>query len=214
MANYQEGNVKLSNTQLNKLKYAAKIKTGTILRLNKKNFENEELPHELSLTTRQTTKIRNTFANAMSTDTKLSKAQLSKIIQSGGTFGSWSGNLGKKALTNIAIPLARDSLPGLVINLTSSAINKFDRKISGKRAVRAGREFTLFISNEDMNYIIKIIKSSEDSGVLIDGVTEAIKDEIKKTRRWISWSFVSTFSRFNSTTSNFFSSKRYKWKRS
>ena len=145
MANYQEARVKLTNTQLNKLKSAAKNKTGTILRLNKKNFEDEELPHELFLTTRQTTKIRNAFANNMSTDIKLSKAQISKIIQSGGSFGSWLGNLGKKALTNIAIPLARDNLPGLVSNLTSSAINKFDRKISGKGAMQAGKGFPLFI---------------------------------------------------------------------
>ena len=88
-------------------------------------------------------------------------------------------NLGKKALKNIAIPLARDNLPGLVINLNSNPINKFERKISGKGAVRAGKGFTLFISNEDMNDIIKIIKSLEDSGVLIDGVTETVKHEIK-----------------------------------
>ena len=93
MANYQEARVKLTNTQLNKLKSAAKNKTGTILRLNKKNFEDEELPHELFLTTRQTTKIRNTFANNMSTDTKLSKAKISKITQSVESFGSWLANL-------------------------------------------------------------------------------------------------------------------------
>ena len=112
---------------------------------------------------------------------KLSKAQMSKTIQSSGSFGSWLANLGKKALTNVAIPLARDNLPGLVSNLTSNAINKFDRKISGKGAVRAGKGFTLFISNEDMNDIIKIIKSLlEDSDVLTDGVTETVKHEIKK----------------------------------
>ena len=48
--------------------------TGTILRINKKNCEDEELPHELFLTTRQKTKIRNAFANNVSTDIKLSKA--------------------------------------------------------------------------------------------------------------------------------------------
>ena len=95
----------------------------------------------------------------MSTYIKLSKGQISKIILSGGFFSSWLGKLGKKALTNIAIPLARDNLPGLVSNLTSNAINKFERKISGKGAVRAGKGFTLFISNGDMNDIIKIIKS-------------------------------------------------------
>ena len=49
MVNYQEARVKLTNTQLNKLKSAAKNKTGTILRSNKKNVENEELAHELFL---------------------------------------------------------------------------------------------------------------------------------------------------------------------
>ena len=94
----------------------------------------------------------------MSADIKLSKAQISKIIQSGRSFGSWLGNLEKKALTNITIPLARDNLPGLVSNLALNAINKFERKISGKGAMRAGKGFTSFISNEDVNDIIKIIK--------------------------------------------------------
>ena len=84
MANYQEVKVKLTNTQLNKLKSAVKNKTGTILRLNQKNFEDEELPQELFLTTRQTSKIRNAFTNNMSTDIKLSTTQISKIIQSYG----------------------------------------------------------------------------------------------------------------------------------
>ena len=106
MANYQEARVKLTNTQLNKLKPAAKNKAGTMLKLNKKNFQDEELPHQLFLATRQTTKIRNPFQNNMPTDIKLIKAQISKIIQSGGSFGSWLDNLGKKALKNIAIPLA------------------------------------------------------------------------------------------------------------
>ena len=96
MENYQKARVKLTNTQLNKLKSAVKNKAGTILRLNKKNFEEEELPHELFLTTRQTTKIRNAFANNMLTDIKLSNAQISKIIQSGGSFGSWLANVGKR----------------------------------------------------------------------------------------------------------------------
>ena len=78
--------------------------------INKKNFQDEQLPHELFLTVRQTTKIRNAIANNMSTDIKLRKAQISKIIQSSGSFGSWLANLGKKALTNVAIPLARDNL--------------------------------------------------------------------------------------------------------
>ena len=76
--------------------------------MNQKNFEDEKLPHELFLSTEQTTKIRNAFVNKMSTDIKLSKAQISRIIQSGGSFGSWLGNLWTKALTYNAIPSARD----------------------------------------------------------------------------------------------------------
>ena len=117
----------------------------------------------------------------MSTDIKLSKTQISKVIQSGGgSLGSWLGNLEKRALANIVISLVRDNLPGLVSNLTSHAINKSERKISGKGAVRAGKGFTLFILNEDMHDIIKVLKSLEDSRVLIDGVTETVKDKIKK----------------------------------
>ena len=85
------------------------------------------------------------------------------------------GNLGKKVTTDVAIALARDNLPELVSNLASNVINKIERKTSEKEAVRAGIGFTLFILNEDMNDIIKIIKSLEDSNVFIDGITERIK---------------------------------------
>ena len=95
MANYQEARVKLTNTQLKKLKSTVKNKTSKILRLNKKNFEDEEVPHELFLITRNATKIRNTFANIMSIDMKLIKTQISKIIQSGEYFGFLSANLVK-----------------------------------------------------------------------------------------------------------------------
>ena len=62
-------------------------------------------------------------------------------------------------------------------NAASNAINKVERRISGKRIVMAGKGFTLFISNEDMDDIIRIINSLEDSRVLIDGVTEIVKHE-------------------------------------
>ena len=111
------------------------------------------MPHELFLTRGQTTNIINAFANNMSRDIKLTKAQLSKMIQSGGFLRT----LGKKVIADLAILLSRDNSPGLVRNLASNEIYKFKRKIKG--AVRAGKRFTLFISNEDMNHIIKIIKS-------------------------------------------------------
>ena len=84
MANFWEARVKLTDTQQTKSKSGTKNKAETIVRENKKNFEDEELLHELFLTTRQTTKIRNAFANNMSTDIKVSKAQISKMIQPGG----------------------------------------------------------------------------------------------------------------------------------
>ena len=96
MANYQEAIVKLTNTQLNKLKSAAKSNTGTTLKITKKIFQNEELPQELILTTGKITKIRNTFASNMSTNIKIIKSQLDKIIQSGGFLCSWLNKLGKK----------------------------------------------------------------------------------------------------------------------
>ena len=141
------------------------------------------MPYELFLTTKQTTKTRNAFANNISTDIKLRKAQISKIIQSGGSFSSWLGNVGKKALANIATPLVGDNLPGLESNLASNVINKFERKIIGKGTASARKGFTFFISNEDGNYFIKSIKSLEDSDVLIDEVTETLKHEIKKNKK-------------------------------
>ena len=84
MFEYSKENVQLSDTQLKKLKNAVKSKTGTALRISLKMFAWNDLPHELLLTTRQKTKLRNAFNNNMSTGLKLSKAQISKILQSGG----------------------------------------------------------------------------------------------------------------------------------
>ena len=79
MAEYSKVNVKLSDTQLKKLKTAVKNKIETTLRISLKMFNGNDLPHELLLTTRQKTKLRNTFNNNMSTDLKVSRAQISKI---------------------------------------------------------------------------------------------------------------------------------------
>ena len=76
--------------------------------------------------------------------------------------------------------LARNNLPELVSNLVSNAINQFERKISGKAAVSARKRLTWFISNEDLNNIIKTIKLLEDLNVLIDGITETVKHDIRK----------------------------------
>ena len=80
MAEYSKVNVKLSDTQLKKLKNAVKNKTGTALRISLKMFNGNDLPRELLLTTRQKTKLRNAFNKNISTDLKLSKTQIYKII--------------------------------------------------------------------------------------------------------------------------------------
>ena len=80
MVEYSKGNVTLTDTQLEKLKNEVKNKTGTTLRINLKMLNGNKLPHELLLTARQKTKLRNALNNNMLTDIKLSKAQITKII--------------------------------------------------------------------------------------------------------------------------------------
>ena len=80
MAEYSKVNVKLSDIQLKKLKTSVKNKTGTTLRMSLKMFNGKDLTYELLLTTRKKTKLRYAFNNNMSTDLKLSKPQISKII--------------------------------------------------------------------------------------------------------------------------------------
>ena len=85
-------------------------------------FDGNNLPHELLLTTGQKTKLRNAFNNNMSTDTKLSKAQISKIIQSGGFLASLLSKL-VGLLMKVALPLAKKVLAALGITAAASAID-------------------------------------------------------------------------------------------
>ena len=98
MVEYSTVNAKLSNSQLNKLKNSVRNKQGTTLRMNAKMFNGNNLPNELLLTTRQTTKLRNAIEDDLQTDIKLSKAQIFKIIQSGGFLGKILGPLLKTGL--------------------------------------------------------------------------------------------------------------------
>ena len=98
MVEYKKVNVKLSDLQLNKLKSAVKNEAGTTLRMNVRMFDGNNLPHKLLLTTIQTSRLRNAIENDMSTDIKLSRAQMSKIIQSGGFLGRLIGPLLKMEL--------------------------------------------------------------------------------------------------------------------
>ena len=151
MVEYNKVNVKLSDTQLKKLKNAVKNKTGTTLRINFKMFNGNNLLHELLLTTRQKRKVRNAFNNNMSTDLKLSKAQISKIIQSGGFLGSLLSKLAD-SLMKMAIPLAKNVLAPLGITAAPSAIDAGIQK-----EIHGSGNTTLIISNEEMNDITKII---------------------------------------------------------
>ena len=78
MAEYSKVNCKLTNVQLNKLNKGVKSYEGATLRLGIKNFNKDELRHELLLTTRQNTKLRNAINNNLATAIKLSRAQIKK----------------------------------------------------------------------------------------------------------------------------------------
>ena len=136
-------------------------------------FNGNDLPHELLSTTRQKTKLRNAFNN-MSTNLKLSKAQISKIIQSGGFLGSLLSKLAGP-LMKVAIPLAKNVLTPLGITAAASIT---DAGIQKK--IHVSGTTTLTISNEEMNYIMKIVQALEDSNSLLKGVTKTIKNEIKQ----------------------------------
>ena len=103
MIKYSKVNVKLTDTQLKKLKNVVKNKTETTLKMSLKMLDGNDLPHESLLITRQKTKLRNVL---MSTDLTLSKAQISKIIQSGGFLGSLLRKLAGP-LMKVAVPLAK-----------------------------------------------------------------------------------------------------------
>ena len=81
MVEYSRINSKLTNLQLNKLKKAVKSNEGLTLRLSPKNFNKDEVPHELLLTTRQNSKLRNALDNNSATDIKLSKAQIRRFFR-------------------------------------------------------------------------------------------------------------------------------------
>ena len=146
MVEYCEINCKLTNVQLNKLKKAVKSNKGATLRLGIKNFNNDEHPHELLLTTRQNTKLRNAINNNSATDIKLSKAQIKKIIQSGGFLGKLLSKLAGP-LMRVALPLAKNVLAPLGLTAAMSAIDEsIQKKIHGSGV-------KLIIEQEDMNDI-------------------------------------------------------------
>ena len=175
MVGYSKVNCKLTNAQLNKLKKVVKSNEGATLRLGIRNFNKDERPHELLLTTRQNTKLRNALNNNSATDIKLSKAQIKKVIQSGGFLGKLLSKLAGP-LMKVALPLAKNVLAPLGLTAAMSAIDgSIQKKIHGSRV-------KLIIEEEDMNDIMKIIKALENSGILLKGVIKAIKNETKEQK--------------------------------
>ena len=167
MVEYSKVNVKLTNLQLSKLKKAVKNNDSTTLRISIKNFNKDELLHELLLTTRQSTKLRNAINNNMATDLKLSKAQIKNMIQSGG--------FSCKLFSKLAGPLMKVAMP---LGLTA-ALSAIDGGIQKKMRSDG---IKLVIERENMNDIMKIIEALENSGILLKGVTKTIENETKEQR--------------------------------
>ena len=135
-------------------------------------------PHKLLLTNRQVANLCKAFAKHTSPDIKLSKTQLSKIIQSGGFLGRLLGPLirtGLPLIKSVIKPLAKSVLVPLGLTAAASAADAGkDKKILG-----SGHDTTLVISNDNMEDILKIVKSLEDSGIVLKRVSETIKNESK-----------------------------------
>ena len=128
MIQYNSLNVKLSNSELTKLKSAIKNETDVVLRLSSNMIGNSNdntiFPHELLLTNRQVANLRKAFAKNTSTDIKLSKTQLSKMIQSGGFLGRLLGPLlrtGLPLMRSVIKPLAKSVLLPLGLTAATSA---------------------------------------------------------------------------------------------
>ena len=178
MTQYNSLNVKLSNSQLNKLKSAIKNGTDVVLRLSSNMVGNSgdeaNFPHKLLLTNRQTLSLRKAFNNHTSADIKFSKAQLTKM-QKGGflKFLMPLLKLGLPLLKSVVKPLGMLGLTAAA-SATDAAINK---KILG-----SGNHTELRISNNDMQDLLKIVKSLEDSGILLNGVTETVKNKVKNRK--------------------------------
>ena len=137
-------------------------------------------PVKLLLTNNQVANLRKSFPNNLSTDIKLSKTQLSKMMQSGGFLGRLLGLLLKTGLPlikNVINPLAKSVLILLELTAAASADDAgLHEKILGSDTT------TLIISNDEMEGIMKIVKLLEDSGLLLKGASETIQNETKEQR--------------------------------
>ena len=180
MTQYNSLNVKLSNSQLNKLNSAIKNETEVVLRLPSNMFGDNEKnsPLKLLLTDRQVASLRKSFANDSSADIKLSKTQLSKMRVSGGFLSRLLGPLLKTGLpliTNVIKPLSKSVLIPLGLTAAASAADTgIHKKILGSGNTT--------LSNDEIEYIIEIVKSLQDSGLLLEEVTKMVQGEVKEQK--------------------------------
>ena len=178
MIQYNSLNVKLSNSQINKLKSAIKDKTEVFLRLSSNMIGDNEtnFPHKLLLYIKQVANLCKALANNLSSNFKLSKTELSKMIQSGGFLGRLLGPLLKTGLPiikNIIKPLAKSVLIPLGLTATASVADAgIYNKILGSGHNNIS---TLIISNNEIEDIIKIVKTLEDSRLLLKGLLKQLK---------------------------------------
>ena len=137
-------------------------------------------PHKLLLTNRQVSNLRKPFANNSLTDIKLSKTQLSKMIQSRGFLSRLLGPLLKTGLPlikNVIKALAESVLIPLGLTAAASAADAgIHKKLLGSRNT------TLIVSSDEIEGIIKIVKSLENSGLLLEGVIETVQNEVKEQK--------------------------------
>ena len=139
------------------------------------NSNNEtNFPHKLLLTNRQILSLRKAFANHTSVDIKLSKEQLTKMQK--GWFLKFLMSLFKSGL-----PLLKSVVKPLGMLALTVAASATDAAIN-KNILGSGGHTTLIISNDDMQDLLKTVKSLEDSGILLDGITETVKNEVKEQK--------------------------------
>ena len=185
MTQYNRVNVKLPTFQLNKLKSAIKNENELVitLSLNMIGDSNDKVnfPHELLLTNRQVSSICKAFANNSSVDIKFSKAQLSKMIQSGGFLGKLLGPLLKTGLLLIKSAITALAKGVLIPLGLIAAASAADAGIH-KKILRSGNNKALILSNKDIDHLIKMVKSLEDSGLLLKGINESVQNEIKEQK--------------------------------
>ena len=192
MTQYKTLNVKFFHSQLNKLKSGMKYDTEVTLKLSSNVIfdfnDKNNFPHKLLLTNTHISKLSKAFENSLSANIKLSKTQLHKTEQSGGFLGRHLGPLLKTELPsvgNVPKPLAKSVLIPLGLTAASLAADAaIHEKMFGYGLPSnfAPHNTTLIISTEEMNDIIKIIKSLEKSGLLTKVVAKQLKIKQKKKK--------------------------------